>query len=88
MKPVAYSPGVPAAGRTARRLLSRVLGFAVVLTLCLIMLGAWLLRYDITRYTIKKTGLTRYIAACLLPGYVWLIVGGVLFGICGVLLAR
>ncbi|MBP7686510.1 MAG: hypothetical protein KA765_01320 [Thermoflexales bacterium] len=45
----------------------------------LIMLGAWLLRYDITRYTIKKTGLTRYIAACLLPGYVWLIVGGVLW---------
>ena len=45
----------------------------------LIMLGAWLLRYDITRYTIKKTGLTRYIAACLLPGYVWLIVGGALW---------
>lgn len=42
----------------------------------LILLGAWLLRFDIARHTIKKTGLTRYIAACLLPGYVWLVVAG------------
>ena len=49
----------------------------------LIMLGGWLLRYDIARHTIKKTGLTRYIAACLLPGYVWLIIGGGLWIIYG-----
>jgi hypothetical protein len=49
----------------------------------LILLGGWLLRYDIARHTIKKTGLTRYIAACLLPGYVWLIVGGVLWVLYG-----
>jgi hypothetical protein len=49
----------------------------------LIMLGGWLLRYDIARHTIKKTGLTRYIAACLLPGYVWLIVGGALWIVYG-----
>ncbi len=42
----------------------------------LILLGAWLLRFDIARHTIKKAGLTRYIAACLLPGYVWLVIGG------------
>ncbi len=42
----------------------------------LIVLGAWLLRFDIARHTIKKAGLTRYIAACLLPGYVWLLVAG------------
>jgi hypothetical protein len=42
----------------------------------LILLGVWLLRYDIARQTIKKSGVTRYIAACLLPGYVWLIVAG------------
>jgi hypothetical protein len=42
----------------------------------LILLGAWLLRFDIARQTIKKTGLTRYIAACLLPGYAWLVVAG------------
>ncbi len=49
----------------------------------LILLGAWLLRFDIARHTIKKTGLTRYIAACLLPGYLWLIVGGGLWLIAG-----
>jgi hypothetical protein len=39
-------------------------------------LGVWLLRNDIARRTIRKSGLTRFIAACLLPGYVWLIIGG------------
>ncbi|GJM41979.1 MAG: hypothetical protein DHS20C20_22610 [Ardenticatenaceae bacterium] len=42
----------------------------------LIALGVWLLRYDIARRTIRQKGLTRFIAACLLPGYVWLMVGG------------
>lgn len=41
-----------------------------------VLLGAWLLRYDIARRTIKQIGMTRYIAACLLAGYVWLLVGG------------
>jgi hypothetical protein len=49
----------------------------------LILLGAWLWRYDIARHTIKKTGVTRYIAACLLPGYVWLIVAGLLWSVAG-----
>jgi hypothetical protein len=49
----------------------------------LILLGAWLLRFDIARHTIKKTGLTRYIAACLLPGYVWLVCAGGLWLIAG-----
>jgi hypothetical protein len=42
----------------------------------LIGLGAWLLRFDIARRTIRQKGVTRFIAACLLPGYVWLIIGG------------
>lgn len=42
----------------------------------LIALGAWLLHYDIARRTIRQKRLTRFIAACLLPGYVWLVVGG------------
>ena len=42
----------------------------------LILLGGWLLRFEIARHTIKKSGLTRYIAVCLLPGYVWLMVAG------------
>jgi hypothetical protein len=49
----------------------------------LILLGTWLLRFDIARHTIKKSGLTRYIAACLLPGYVWLVIAGGLWLIAG-----
>lgn len=45
-----------------------------------IALALWLLRYDIVRYTVRKLGLTRYIAVCLLAGYVWLGIGGV-FGV-------
>jgi hypothetical protein len=45
-----------------------------------IALALWLLRYDIARQTIKRTGLPRFIAACLLVGYIWLGVGGV-FGL-------
>jgi hypothetical protein len=45
----------------------------------LISLGVWLLRYDIARRTIRHKGITRFIAACLLPGYVWLIGGGLLW---------
>lgn len=46
-------------------------------------LGVWLLRYDIARRTIRKQGLTRYIAACLLPGYFWLVFGGGLWMVYG-----
>jgi hypothetical protein len=44
----------------------------------MIALGLWLLRYDIARRTVRQTGLTRYIAVCLLAGYGWLIAGGAL----------
>lgn len=44
----------------------------------LVALAGWLLRYDIARYTIRKTGLTRFMALCLLSGYVWLGLGGLL----------
>jgi len=50
----------------------RILGGGAVL------MAGWLLRYDIARRTIQQTGLPRYIAACLLTGYVWLGFGGVL----------
>ncbi|MEC5387258.1 hypothetical protein VVD49_16125 [Uliginosibacterium sp. H3] len=45
-------------------------------------LSLWLLRYDIARRTIRSSGLTRYMAICLLSGYVWLAVGALagLFG--------
>jgi hypothetical protein len=41
-----------------------------------IALAAWLLHYDIARFTIHRPGLPRFIAVCLLTGYVWLGVGG------------
>ena len=45
----------------------------------LIALGVWLLRNDIARRTIRQRGITRFIAACLLPGYIWLIISGLLW---------
>jgi len=41
-------------------------------------LALWLLRYDIARHTVRKSGLTRFIALCLLTGYGWLGAGGIL----------
>jgi hypothetical protein len=43
-----------------------------------LLMALWLLRYDIARLTIRREGLARYIAACLLIGYVWLGVGGLI----------
>lgn len=37
---------------------------------------AWLVRYDVATKTIRATGMTRYIAACLLAGYAWLAIAG------------
>ena len=50
----------------------RLLGFGALL------MAIWLLRYDIARRTVYRVGLTRYIAVCLLLGYGWLGVGGVI----------
>jgi len=44
----------------------------------MIALACWLLQYDMARRTVWQTGLTRFIAVCLLSGYAWLGVGGVL----------
>lgn len=47
-----------------------------VLSAALLTLAFWLLRQDVARHTIKQKGLTRFIAACLISGYVWLLIGG------------
>lgn len=60
---------------TSASLLSHDAG-TVALGIALTGLALWLLRQDIARRTIRTTGLTRFIAACLLSGYVWLAVGG------------
>jgi len=41
----------------------------------LLALSGWLLKQDIARRTVRGKGLTRFIAVCLLSGYVWLAVG-------------
>ncbi len=41
----------------------------------LLGLAAWLMRHDIARRTVKQSGLTRFIAVCLLSGYGWLATG-------------
>jgi len=46
-------------------------------------LTLWLWRHDIARVTIRQQGLTRFIAAGLLSGYVWLTVAGLLFLVFG-----
>lgn len=39
-------------------------------------LALWLLRYDVARHTVRRTGFPRFVAWCLLIGYAWLAVGG------------
>lgn len=46
--------------------------------LACVALAAWLWRYDIARRTIKQSGLPRFVAVCLLSGYAWLALGGLL----------
>lgn len=44
----------------------------------MVALAVWLAVYDVARHTIRSHGLTRFVAACLLPGYFWLATGGVM----------
>ena len=46
----------------------------------MLALGLWLLRYDIARFTVRRPGLPRYAAICLLSGYVWMAFAG-LYGL-------
>jgi hypothetical protein len=62
----ALAIGWPSAG-------ARVLGVG------LLVLTGWLVRYDVARHTVRAQGLTRYMAVCLLTGYVWLAVAAVIW---------
>jgi hypothetical protein len=44
----------------------------------MLALTAWLLRFDIAWVTIRRLGLPRFVAACLLAGYAWLGVAGLI----------
>lgn len=50
----------------------------------LLLIAAWLLRFDLARRTVRSSGVHRYTALCLLLGFVWLAVGGGLAAICGI----
>jgi hypothetical protein len=69
--------GALAAAGAAVSLVSRDAGMRLLgageLALCL-----WLWRYDVARRTVKQEGSVRFIAVCLLSGFVWLGVGGAL----------
>ncbi|SFJ03927.1 hypothetical protein SAMN05216304_104220 [Bosea sp. OK403] len=45
--------------------------------MALLSITVWLLRHDIAWLSIRRTGQTRFMAACMLAGYVWLAVAGV-----------
>lgn len=51
-----------------------------IMSLGLLALALWLGLFDIARYTVRKSGVTRFIAVNLLLGYVWLAISG-LFGL-------
>jgi hypothetical protein len=42
----------------------------------LLALAAWFATWDLARRTVRRTGITRYIAVCLWAGYAWLAVAG------------
>lgn len=49
---------------------------AAVLGIALLALVVWLVVHDVARRTVRAAGVTRYMAACILCGYVWLAVAG------------
>lgn len=58
--------------------LARPDGGVRILGLGLMALAAWLFRYDLARRSARAEGLTRFIGICLLSGYGWLAIGGLL----------
>ncbi|MGZ4532128.1 MAG: hypothetical protein ACXVXP_07230 [Mycobacteriaceae bacterium] len=49
----------------------------------LITLAVWGASYDVARRTVKIAGVTRFMAVCLLSGYVWLVAAGVTWLVAG-----
>jgi hypothetical protein len=63
------------AAGAAATLVAPVAG-GIAFGLALLALALWLFTFDIARRTVRAEGLSRYMAVCLLGGYVWLAVGG------------
>ncbi len=51
---------------------------AIALGIAFLALVAWLIRHDSARRTIRAKGATRFMAACMLGGYLWLTVAGLI----------
>ncbi len=49
-----------------------------ITSLAILFLAIWLFLFDIARKTIRLSELPRYIAFCLITGYIWLGTGGIL----------
>jgi hypothetical protein len=49
----------------------------------LLALALWGARHDVARRTVKIAGVTRFMAVCLLSGYVWLFVAGIVWVVSG-----
>jgi hypothetical protein len=50
----------------------------LTLGVSMILLTVWLFLYDLAMRTIQREGLTKFIAACLLIGYFWLGISGII----------
>jgi hypothetical protein len=55
--------------------------FPAALGAVLVLLALWLSAFDLARVTVRRSGLPRYVAVCLLAGYFWLAVGGALMAL-------
>jgi hypothetical protein len=86
LTPRAENGAVALAAGVAAGALASLLWPAVghpVLGASLVGLAGWLLRYDVARHTVRSTGLPRFMACCLLAGYVWLSVAGAVWVLVG-----
>ena len=45
----------------------------------LLAIALWLLRYDLAWHSAQQAGLPRYMAVCLIAGYLWLAAGGIMW---------
>ncbi len=54
-----------------------------LLGIALALLVVWLFRYDVATHLVKTSGLPRYMAVCLLAGYVWLLVPAAIWLVAG-----
>ncbi|SPL98810.1 Multicopper oxidase [[Actinomadura] parvosata subsp. kistnae] len=54
----------------------------------MVVVAGWLGFYDVARRTVRGAGLSRYAAVCLLAGYCWLAVAGVLWAATGLATGR